>query len=220
MENNGNNLSYNQYKTNMVFRYNEFFNTDLEEMLDVFDALVKRGRLHTFRVKALKTNISGKKTVGVLNYFMDLGLVKVVDSNQTTLLYQRIFEVEDADKIRKNLEMDKNLKTILSTGQYDVEYGETNTENNVLFKTLYAYLRWHMCLHRMFKAKYFDKREILSKKFVKYFDCPLNNYQFKHAMLYGIKKGYVVMETKRSTGSIYSFDRSFLVKKIPISEVI
>ncbi len=198
------------FGTNGVFKYNVFFNTNEEEVLIVFDAIVKRGGLATFRSKMLKTSISGKKMSGVLNYFIDIGLMKIVNKEHT-YLYKRNFDLKDAEKIRKNLSMEVNLNKILKAGRYNERYANSRTKREILFKTVYAYLRWRMRLHKSFKAIYFLKQ---------YSDCPINSNQITHAMLYAEEKGYLNKTDKKTNGAIYSFDRSFLKKKVPLSEVV
>ena len=207
------------YKKSRAFSYNDFFVTDKESMDMVLDAIVVRGKLKTFRSNILKTKISGKKKTGVFFYFIDLGLLRV-KSREATFLYERIFDLKDVEKIRKEISVESTLLKMLDENIEPQKYRKSALTDRGAFKVLYAYLRWNMKLHRPLRTKLFRTLEESELRNMVYKDCPLTRYQVVKAMQFAKKYDIINIIPKKTKGDIYYFNKDFLIKKIGVLDIL
>ena len=188
---------------NKIFLYNEYFTTDSESIEIVFNALIARGHLKTFRSNFLKTPLSGKRVSGVLLYFYDIGLIDII-SKDKNYLYKRIFDPADAEELRGQLSIEYNLNKFLEEEKEQRRYKPERTTKKQLLKTLYAYLRWKMKLHRPLRSKYFNPVADTDNPPVLHADCPLNRYHIVQTMQYGIEKGVIDVREKKMSVSDFT----------------
>jgi hypothetical protein len=200
---------------NKTFWYNEFFVTDIDAIGEVFDAIITRGELKTFRSNFLKTTLSGKKVSGVLLYFYDIGIIDIVERNRH-FLYKRVFDIGKAEEIQEGLPVEYNLFRFLEENTEKGRNGKPKIPRKQMMKVLYAYLRWNMKLHRPIRSKYFTPVDNLDNRSVIHGDCPLNRQQIVLTMQYGIEKGIIDVREKKRKGNIYYFKKEILEKKLSV----